>query len=111
MTNTEHHHKYDLTSKDILKDLEKGLVKFVTGKEAEKVHYLDIEFQNIEAFRSDLIFEALLEDKNIIFHVEVQSDNDPTMLFRMLRYIVEIYKSNKHPVYQIVLYIGKNKLN
>ena len=105
-----HPQKYDLTTKDILKDSEESLVKFITGKDGKFVRYLDVEFQRIEAQRADIIFESAMENQNIIFHVEMQSDNDPAMLYRMLNYLAETHKEYNNPVYQVVIYIGKDKL-
>ena len=33
------------------------------------------------------------------------------MLYRMLKYLVHIYKEYKQPIYQVLIYIGKDKLN
>ncbi|MFW5990307.1 MAG: Rpn family recombination-promoting nuclease/putative transposase [Campylobacterales bacterium] len=51
------------------------------------------------------------EQKSIIVHIEFQTSNHKDMHFRMLRYITEIHKLYSLPVVQLVLYIGKSKLN
>ena len=103
--------KYDLTLKDIFKDAEEGLIQLITNTKVKFIRYLDVNFQTIESKESDLIFEIILEDTEVILHVEFQSDNDKVMVYRMLRYLTEIYNQYRKPIYQVLIYAGKAKLN
>ena len=103
--------KYDLTLKDIFKDAEEGLIQLITNTKVKFIRYLDVNFQTIESKESDLIFESILEDTEVILHVEFQSDNDKVMVYRMLRYLTEIYNQYRKPIYQVLIYAGKAKLN
>jgi len=97
---------YDRTLRDLLQGLPSTFVKLITGKKAIKM--LDSRFPSVEEKEADLIVE--LED-NEIYHIEVQTTNDPNMPLRMLYYAIAIYKThNKFPK-QIVLYIGENNIN
>ena len=103
--------KYDLTLKDIFKDSEQGLIQFAVDKNAKFIRYLDVNFQNIESKESDLILETRINDSDAIVHLEFQSDNDCNMVYRMLRYLCEIQRQYNKPVYQVLIYAGKSKMN
>lgn len=102
----QHPQAYDLTSKDIFKDLETALVLFLTQQRVQQVTYLDLNFQTIESRQADLLFETDFVGHPTIFHIEFQSGNDPEMPFRMLRYVTEIQRTYRKPVYQVVIYTG-----
>jgi predicted transposase/invertase (TIGR01784 family) len=72
---------------------------------------LNVEFQHIEAQDADLIYDALIDGQPAIVHLELQSDNHPRMLNRMLRYLVDIYAAYQRPVYQCVVYLGAKPVN
>ena len=108
MPSSFHPHPYDLTSKALFKDLELPLLRYVTGKNVTLERYLDIQFQTIESQRADLLCEARLDDEPVLIHLELQSDNDPQMLYRMMGYLVDIHQAYQKPVYQCVVYLGKD---
>ena len=54
----------------------------------------------------------LIADNKQILHFEIQNSNDKDMIFRMLRYYVDIKNIYKTlPVNQYLIYIGKEKFN
>ncbi len=111
MSDSFHAHKYDLTSKSLFKDLELPLLEYVTGQSVQFQRYLDIQFQTISSQRADLVCEALLGQQEVVIHLEIQADNDPNMLYRMLSYLVDIHHQYQKPIYQCVVYLGAKTLN
>ena len=67
--------------KTILHSLANTLTRSLTG--VKPMQLLSVEFESVEKRVPDLVVK--LEDERI-FHLEVQSDNDPRMADRMLRY-------------------------
>lgn len=106
-----HPQQYDLTSKDLFKDIDRGLVRWLTGKEPSGLQWLDVSFPTVGELKADLVFQAVLEGQAWIFHLELQSSNDSAMAYRMLRYWSHIHQTYHKPVYQSVLYMGSAPLN
>jgi len=100
--------KKDIILKELTKEAVKEILKYIIGINVEKIEFLNIEFPNIQIKKADILVKASQK----IIHIEFQSKNDSSMLFRELRYFCEI--QNLYPQYEIfqyVLYIGKEKLN
>ena len=98
----------DLILKDITKEAIKDILKYILHIETENIEFLNIEFPKIEHKKADILVKA--NDK--IIHLEFQTKNDKQMLYRQLRYFVEIQKIyQEYEIYQYVIYIGKEKLN
>ncbi|MBF0516299.1 MAG: hypothetical protein HQK97_04135 [Nitrospirae bacterium] len=98
--------KYDITLKDILKDIPKVFLKLITGYETGK--FLDVQFPDIALREPDLVFEVV---DGKILHFEIQSRNDSTMLERMFLYSGFILNQHKNFPVQIVLYVGREPMN
>ena len=99
--------KIDISLRDIISKLPHKFVELLTHKKGIKL--LDTSLPNVKDKRADLVVE--LEDKSI-FHLEVQSQNDKNMPFRMLEYFLLLrYKFKTDNIYQMVLYVGENPLN
>jgi len=99
--------KIDITLRSVISKLPHTFIRLLTNKEGKKL--LDTALPEVKDKRADLIVE--MEDKSI-FHLEVQSLNDKNMAFRMLEYfflIREKFKTDN--IFQMVLYVGKEKLN
>ncbi len=92
---------YDRTLRDLFQDIPKGLVKLLSNKEA--VELLETKFPKVEEKEADLVVK--LEDDSI-FHLEIQSNDDPNMPKRMLQYALMIENVHKKFPIQTVLYIG-----
>ncbi|MEO1927690.1 MAG: hypothetical protein ABGX26_03270 [Nautiliaceae bacterium] len=98
--------KKDTILKNITKETIKDLLKYFIGLEIDDFEFLDIEFEKIEAKKTDV----LVKSKDKIIHIEFQSSNDYNMPIRMARYFLEIYSRFKeYDIFQYVLYIGKQK--
>ena len=97
--------KFDKTLRDIIKNIPQKFVSILTGKKGIKI--LDNTFPSVKERVADLILE--LED-GTIFHLELQTQNDNNMIFRMLEYYFLLkQKYYDRPVKQIVLYVGDGK--
>ncbi|MBF0557047.1 MAG: hypothetical protein HQK96_21235 [Nitrospirae bacterium] len=100
------HQKYDITLKDILKDIPKVFLKLLTGYETG--NFIDVQFPDIQLREADLVIEVT--DGKLI-HVEIQSTNENNMLGRMLLYFGLTFNQYKKFPLQIVLYIGNDPMN
>jgi len=99
--------KIDISLREIISKLPHKFIEILTNKKGVKL--LDTALPDVKDKRADLVVE--LED-NTIFHLEVQSENDKFMAWRMLEYyflIKQKYKNYK--IYQMVLFVGDKKLN
>lgn len=103
--------RYDKTIKTIFSDMTEDLVRLMTGMKVKKKEELNIEFTKVEKRESDMVLKCEMDKEDIAVHIEFQSTNDSKMPYRMLRYCIEILEKHKLPVYQLVLYMGKEKLN
>lgn len=102
----------DIISKRILKNLVKDFATYLFGLTVTHVELVETEQQRIEERRADLVAKAMLPSgETILLHIEIQNGNDPTMPFRMLRYLTDIFLENRDiPVRQYLVYIGKEPL-
>ncbi|MBF0458751.1 MAG: hypothetical protein HQK99_12755 [Nitrospirae bacterium] len=100
------HQKYDITLKDILKDIPKVFLKLITGY--ERGRFIDVQFPDIQLREADLVLEVT--DGKLI-HVEIQSTNENDMMERMFLYAGFILKQHKKLPVQIVLYVGNEPMN
>jgi len=99
--------KLDKTLRDIIQNIPQKFVSILTGKKGTKI--LDNTFPSTKERVADLVLE--LEDSSI-FHLELQTQNDKSMPFRMLEYYLLLKQRypNK-PIKQMVLYVGDGKPN
>ena len=103
---------YDLSLKDALEGIEGAVTEMFLGFKTKEVSDASVELIKIEEKRADYVCQITDEnDKKHILHIEFQSTNHFSMHFRMLRYLTELYKKYKLPIIQLVIYIGKDKLN
>ena len=99
--------EFDKTLRDIIQNIPQKFVSILTGKKGTKI--LDNTFPSTKERVADLVLE--LEDGSI-FHLELQTQNDKNMPFRMLEYYLLLKQRypNK-PIKQMVLYVGDGKPN
>jgi len=98
----------DIILKEIAKIITKEMLDYFFNIQLDEFEFLDIEFSKIELKKPDI----LIKSKNKIYHIEFQSSNDSEMIYRMMRYYVDIsqrYKDSK--IIQYVFYVGKKTLN
>ncbi|MDQ7031385.1 MAG: hypothetical protein Q9M37_01510 [Desulfonauticus sp.] len=94
--------KIDITLRDVISSLPHKFIELLTGKRG--VELLDSALPEVKDKRADLI--VLLEDRTI-FHLELQSQNDFNMPYRMLEYFLLIRdKYDTENIEQMCLYVG-----
>ncbi len=102
---------YDGTIKELFPGYERELIKYFSGMDVEELQPLNLEFKRTQSRTCDLLLKGHIKEKgDMVIHTEFQSKNDRNMLYRMLRYAVEIYEEHKVPVYQLVLYLGSRPM-
>ena len=99
--------EFDKTLRDLIQNIPQKFVSILTGKKGTKI--LDNTFPSTKERVADLVLQ--LEDGSI-FHLELQTQNDKNMPFRMLEYYLLLKQRypNK-PIKQMVLYVGDGKPN
>jgi hypothetical protein len=80
--------KLDITLRDIIQNIPHKFIEILTDKRAVKI--LDNTFPSVKERKADLILE--MEDKSI-FHLELQTNNDKDMPYRMAEYLLLISKN------------------
>ncbi len=99
--------KFDRTLRDIIQNIPQKFISILTGKKGSKI--LDNTFPSTKERLADLVLE--LEDGSV-FHLELQTQNDKNMPFRMLEYYLLL--KQRYPdktIKQMVLYVGDGKPN
>lgn len=105
------HQPYDITIKSIFSDITDDMMAYFMNINIDKAEELNIEFTHVERRDSDMIYKCIVEDSDVAVHLEFQSGNDKKMPYRMLRYALEIIEKYSLPVYQAVIYMGKDAFN
>ncbi len=99
--------KFDKTLRDIIQNIPQKFVSTLTGKKGTKI--LDNTFPSTKERVADLVLQ--LEDGSV-FHLELQTQNDKNMPFRMLEcYLLLKQRYPDNPVKQMVLYVGDGRPN
>ena len=98
-------HQYDVDMKELFQSVGSGLMERLAG--GAPVEWLNVELSETRAPRVD--FVCRLKDSSI-FHMEFQGLNDPLMVWRMLEYLVAIFKRYGSVPRQVVLYMGNEPL-
>jgi len=97
--------RYETTIKELFQTLPQILLKLLVGQEATEL--LTVEFPSIKKRLPDLVVRLI--SKNI-FHLELQSDSNEVMDWRMLEYYALIRQRYKnYKIIQRVLYVGSGK--
>jgi len=102
----------DVISKKLLKRIVQDIAKYLLHRDLSTLEILDTEFQRIEDRRADLLVKAKQSEHEFLLHIEVQNNNDPQMLLRMLRYYTDIaLKWPNYDIEQYLIYIGKKPVS
>jgi hypothetical protein len=94
--------KYDAALKNVLTRGASGFLSDLMGLEVAR--FLNTELPEVRSPRADLLAEAR---DGALFHVELQSTNDPRMAFRMLDCLLAIEREYERVPRQLVLYVGE----
>ncbi len=71
-----------------------------TGSRSQAFESISVE--------ADIMHEAIMHGKRMMFHIEFQSGPDPDMAQRLLEYAVLAYRRYECPVYSFVVYLKKS---
>ena len=103
----------DLISKSIFKRLLQDMASSLLHLELAEVELLETSRQRVKQRHADLVAKVIeTNGQHYILHIEIQNDNDPSMVKRMLRYNIDIREDFPDlPISQYLVYIGKNQFN
>ncbi|HEX4946639.1 MAG TPA: hypothetical protein VFZ34_08255 [Blastocatellia bacterium] len=97
--------QYDITVKELLQAAPPKLLELVLG--AKPAEILTVELPKVRPRRPDFVARTIRDE---IKHLEVQSDNDEDMEWRMLEYYPLLRKLFGRSPIQCVLYLGQKPL-
>jgi predicted transposase/invertase (TIGR01784 family) len=96
---------YDNTCKYLAENFPEDISSWLIGKRVALVELNPTEL-NVDPIRADSII--LLNNEELILHLEFQTDADPDMAFRMADYRLRAYRKFPHKsMRQIVIYLRK----
>ena len=99
--------RYDVTLKDLFQQVPQQLIQTLVGCPIREV--LTVEYPAVKTRRPDLV-ARLANDR--LYHLEFQTNNDPTIAWRMLEYGMLIDQTYQQTLLiQQVLYVGQERLN
>ncbi|MBF0565046.1 MAG: hypothetical protein HQK89_07380 [Nitrospirae bacterium] len=96
---------YDITLKKTIKNIPKRFLKILTG--FEEGEFLDTTFPTVQNRVPDLVIK--LPDISI-FHLELESNNENNMVWRMHDYYSLMFQKDECKIRQILLYVGDRPL-
>ncbi len=99
---------YDIPLRRLIKDIPVNFLRLVFNKSfyPKEAKFLDVKLPKLFEREADLI----VEHKGEIYHLELQSTDDPKMGLRMLYYHLLILENYGKIPYQAVVYVGEKPL-
>ncbi len=97
--------RYDTTLKQLFRTPPLRLLSLITG--AQPAEFLTLDYPAVKMRRPDLVFRL---PNGELRHIELQSDNDQAMDWRMLEYYPLIYRQFGCQPVQQVLYVGSGRV-
>jgi len=97
--------RYDTTLKTLFQAPPQQLLRLLVGGQAREM--LTVEYPTVRMRRPDLVVR--LTDGRL-YHLELQSDNDAAMPWRMLEYCGLLYEHYGQQPLQQVLYVGERPM-
>jgi len=95
---------YDIPLRKLLKDLPTQFLNLIgISVDPHKVKFLDVKLPKLFEREADLVFEH----QGNIYHIEIQSVDDPKMADRMLYYYLLIKENYGKAPKQFVVYVGE----
>ncbi len=109
--------RFDALLKRIMEDFSQDMFKALLGLEPLSIKLVEREFPRVQVSSRHVDFLArtrykmgIAQEREEIFHIEFQTNNDLSMPQRMLRYALDIYEREKEFPSQVVIYIGNEEL-
>ena len=109
--------RFDALMKDLMEDFSAQILSYLLGIKVVSLQLLDRELTKLKVSKRHVDFLAKIkyeingEEKEELFHVEFQAQNDRNMPQRMLRYMLDIFERYGEVPSQVVVYLGKEPLN
>ncbi len=97
--------KFDTTLKSLFRESPTIALRQLAGHTVER--WSSVELPSVQNLRTDLLGET--RDGGLL-QIEIQSNNDPGMPFRMLEYSVAITRLHRRVPIQVLLYVGPEPL-
>ena len=99
---------YDISLRRLIKDIPVNFLRLVFNKsfDPNEARFLDVKLPKLFEREADLIVEY----KGEIYHLELQSTDDPKMGLRMLYYHLLILENYGKIPHQAVVYVGEKPL-
>ena len=98
--------RFDVTIKELLQAPSPRLMQMLTG--AEPIELLTVEFPSVQLRKPDLLSRL---SNSRIHQLEIQTENDLKMEWRMLAYYPLIRQAYRQSPFQQVLYIGEKPMS
>jgi len=106
-----HANKYDKIFKENMKYALPGIIKNILGLTIVKSEELSHDLQHTKERKPDVLRKVTdPNNRTYILHVELQSQNEKDMVYRMVEYRVMLQRKYRLPVKQYVLFVGKGRL-
>jgi predicted transposase YdaD len=101
--------KYDKIFKENVEAIYLALSKRFIDNSFYKTEELSTDIQSTKEKKTDFLRKMLYSDpaNNFILHVELQTNDDANMIYRMQEYHAMLVRKYKMRVVQLVLYFGK----
>ena len=97
--------KKDIISKQLIQRIAVDLAVYLLKLDinSEDLELLATEQQRVEDRRADLVAKVRQAKSEFILHIEIQNNNDATMVLRMLRYYTDICFAHPNlPIHQYI---------
>lgn len=102
---------YDKIFREVLRDIFPAVARKVLGIPDGQFKPLPVDLQYTSEREVDQLWEVTPDNgEPFVLHCEFQSTNDKQMLSRMLLYYGFLHYQRKLPIWQYVVYVGKDKL-
>jgi len=106
--------EYDTTTGYLFRRYPDDFVKFIAGETAENIKLADPVLKEVRYADATAYATIRLEDgtkKDVIVHIEFQTDADDTMPIRMAGYIGRLINMYRQPVYASVIYLRPQEID
>lgn len=106
-----HANQYDKIFKENMEYALPGIIKNILGLTIVQAEEISHNLQHTIERKPDVLKKVTDQNnRTYILHVELQSQNEKDMVYRMVEYRVMLQRKHRLPVKQYVLYVGKGRL-
>ncbi|GAA3930507.1 Rpn family recombination-promoting nuclease/putative transposase [Chitinophaga oryziterrae] len=106
-----HANQYDKIFKENMEYALPGIIKNILGLTIMHTEEISHDLQHTKERKPDVLRKVTDQNnRTYILHVELQSQNEKDMVYRMVEYRVMLQRKHRLPVKQYVLFVGKGRL-